>query len=852
LATEKAENIPPVDEPDQSATVPVVGMTCAACATRIQRKLSRLEGVESANVNFATERATVRWKSGTTDLGKVIGAIRDAGYDARTARVRIPITDLQLSAPSPQPIERRLRAIPGVTSATVSLGTEDATVDYIPGVVGITELQDAIRSLGYSPGHAAGPGADAEDQARRQRMRTITLKFVVSAIAAVAAMILSMPLMMTDAHHHGDPLMRLMMPFDDALRAALPQVYALSPFTLQLLLLLVAIPVIGWAGREFFTGAWRATRHRNADMNTLIAIGTGSAFLYSLFNTFFGDWLIRRGLAADVYYEAVVWIIALILLGKLLEASAKGRASDAIRKLVGLRVRTARVVRDGSEIEIDTEQVVPGDEIVVRPGEKIPVDGVVVAGGSAVDESMLTGEPLPVRKEPGDDLFGATINQTGSLRLRATRVGKDSALAQIIRLVEEAQGTKAPIQRFADLVASWFVPIVVSIAIASFVIWYDFGPAPALPFAVIAFVTVLIIACPCAVGLATPTAIMVGTGKAASAGILIRGGEALERLHQVTTVVLDKTGTITVGRPAVTDILLLHGFQQDDLLRLAGAVENLSEHPLARSIVRRAEGIGKLPPADEFESVTGKGVTALVRGKQIVVGSPSFLRESGFDITVIEEELSLFAGQVKTTVLVGVDGALAGALAISDPIKEGSAEAIAALKAMGVEVAMLTGDNRIPAEAIGAAVGIDRVEAEVLPGEKSEAVARLQREGRVVAMVGDGINDAPALARADVGIAIGTGTDIAIEASDVTLIRGELSSLVDAIAVSKGTMRTIRQNLFGAFIYNVIGIPIAAGALYPFFGLLLSPVFASLAMALSSVTVVTNSLRLRRLRLVSR
>jgi Cu+-exporting ATPase len=832
-----------------TAAIPVIGMTCAACAARIQKKLQNVDGVASANVNFATERATVVFDS-RASLPRLIDAIRAAGYDARTARVKIPIRNLQLSAPSGKPIERQLLALPGVMQATVNLAAEEAHVDYIPGVVGIVELQEAIRKAGYEPAHATASELD-DEEIRRKRGRSLFWQFLVAAVAAIAAMAFSMPLMMSGGTHaSADPLMRLMMPLDAALRTQFPQLYALSRLALKLILLGLTLPVVLWSGREFFIGAWRAMKHRAADMNTLVAMGTGSALLYSIVNTFLGGLLARYGLPSDVYYEAVVWIIALVLLGRLLEHGAKRRTSAALRKLLGLRVKSARVIREGKEVEIPAEELVAGDVVVIRPGEKIPVDGVVLSGESSVDESMLTGESQPVSKSIDAMLFGATLNGTGSLTMRATHVGKETALAQIIRLVEDAQGKKAPIQRVGDVVASYFVPIVLSIAIATFVIWYDFGPAPALPLAMLSFVTVLIIACPCAVGLATPTAVMVGTGRAATRGILVRGGDALERLHSVTTVVLDKTGTITEGSPAVTDFVLLSGMQHRDLLRYAAAVERLSEHPVARAVQKRAEGLfDSLPEATDFSAVPGKGVVARVEGHEVRIGSPAYVADAGTDISTAEEELEAFTQSGKTPLLVAIDGRLAGLFAVTDPVKAGSAEAVAALKRMGLKVRMLSGDNRRTAEAIGREVGITEIAAEVLPAQKSEEVTRLQRAGEVVAMVGDGINDAPALARADIGIAIGTGTDVAIEASDVTLIGGRLDALVEAIQLSRMTMRTIRQNLFWAFVYNVVGIPIAAGALYPLFGILLSPVFASAAMALSSVTVVSNSLRLRRARL---
>jgi Cu+-exporting ATPase len=552
---------------------------------------------------------------------------------------------------------------------------------------------------------------------------------------------------------------------------------------------------------------------------------------------------------APVYFEAAAVIIALILLGRLLEARAKARTGDAIRGLMGLQARTARVVRAGRELEIPVEQVLPGDLVQVRPGEKIPVDGLLREGESAVDESMLTGESLPVTKRPGDEVFGATINRTGAFRFQATKVGKDTALQQIIRLVQDAQGSKAPIQRLADVISGIFVPVVLCLAIAAFVLWFDLAPVETrLQQALVAFVSVLIIACPCALGLATPTAVMVGTGKGAENGVLIRGGESLETAHKLTAIILDKTGTITRGQPALTDVIPVAPFDEAELLRLVAGAEGASEHPLGEAIVRGARERGlTLSPATGFSSLTGRGLEATVDGRQVLIGNRRLMTERGIDMGALETELERLAAEGKTPMLAAVDGRPAGVVAVADTMKESSPAAVAALKRLGLQVVMITGDNRHTAEAVGRQVGIDRVMAEVLPEHKAEQVRKLQAEGQVVAMVGDGINDAPALAQADVGIAIGTGTDVAMEASDITLIRGDLQGVVTAIALSKATMRTIRQNLFFAFVYNVLGIPLAAGVLYPFFGITLSPIIASAAMALSSVSVLTNSLRLKRL-----
>ena len=621
-----------------------------------------------------------------------------------------------------------------------------------------------------------------------------------------------------------------------------------DPTLLKLALCALSLAVMAWPGAQFYAGAWRSLRHRAANMNTLIAVGTGAAFLYSALATFAPHLFARGGLPADVYYEAVVWIVALVLLGKVLEARAMGRASTAIRALLDLAPPTALVVRDGEPVRVPAAELRPGDRVLVRPGEKVPTDGEVEEGASSVDESMLTGEPMPVAKGVGDEVIGGTLNGTGSFTFRASRVGRDTVLAQIVRLVEGAQRSKAPIQRLADRIAAVFVPAVIGIALVAALAWAVWGPAPKPLYALVAFVTVLIIACPCALGLATPTAILVGTGKGAEHGVLIRSGEALEVAHRLTTVLLDKTGTVTAGRPEVVEVVPAAGFPRQRLLRLGAAVEQRSEHPLAAAVVRAAggpEGGAGAAAVDGFRSTPGAGVAARVDGVEVLAGSAVWLGRNGVDTAALAADAERLADAGRTVVWVAVDGAAAGLLAIVDPVKAGAAEAVRRLRRMGLEVVLLSGDRRAAAEAIGREVGIDRVLAEVLPDGKAAEVRRLQGEGRVVAMVGDGVNDAPALAQADLGIALGTGTDVAIEAAGITLIGDDLRGAARAIELSRATVRVIRQNLFGAFVYNLIGIPVAAGVLYPFFGILLSPVFASLAMALSSVTVVTNSLRLK-------
>lgn len=605
--------------------------------------------------------------------------------------------------------------------------------------------------------------------------------------------------------------------------------------------------VIGW---QFYKGAWAAFKHRSADMNTLIAVGTSAAYLYSVTATLFPSFFESGGIKPHVYFDTSALIIVLILFGRLLEARAKGQTSDAIKKLMGLQPKTARVIRDGKEMDIPVEEVLVGDIIIVRPGEKIPVDGIIQEGKSAVDESMITGESIPVKKGPGIEVIGATINKTGSFKFQATKVGKDTTLAQIIKLVQDAQGSKAPIQRLADVISGYFVPIVISIAIATFVIWFNFGPFPSLTFALLNFVAVMIIACPCALGLATPTAVMVGTGKGAENGILIRGGESLETAHKLDTIVFDKTGTLTKGEPEITDIITVNGFSEEEILKYAACAEKNSEHPLAEAILKRAEEKEiKLIDPEQFNAIEGHGIEASINGKEILLGNAKLMRDRQIGIEDLERKAEEIAQDGKTPIYISLTGKAAGLIGVADMLKESSVHAVDKLRNMGLKVVMLTGDNRRTAEGIAKKAGIDEVLPEVLPEDKVHEIKKLQSGGRRVAMVGDGINDAPALAQADIGIAIGSGTDVAMEASDITLIKGDLRGVVTAIELSKKTIRIIKQNLFWAFFYNTAGIPIAAGVLYPFFGILLNPIFASVAMAFSSVSVVSNSLRLRRVKL---
>ena len=715
-------------------------------------------------------------------------------------------------------IERGLRKMPGVKEAGVNLAAEKANVEFDPGQVGLEDIVKKIDSLGYKavlPEAGEEPGgAEAE---KTEELRALKLRLIASIVLGGLVMGLSM---------HGI----VKLPVHGSL--------------MNYILLSLATPVQFWAGWRFYRGAYANLSHGSANMDVLIATGTSAAYFYSVAVTFFPG--LFSGYGEGVYYDTSTMIIALILLGKYLEAKSRGRASEAIKRLVKLRPKTARVVRDGTEVEITVEEVAVGDVLVVRPGEKIPVDGVVVGGFSSVDESMLTGESIPVEKKEGGQVIGATINLTGSFRFRASKVGKDTMLAGIIKLVEEAQGSKAPIQRLADRVAGVFVPVVIVIAAITFIAWYASGAG--FTFSMLNFIAVLIIACPCAMGLATPTAIMVGTGRGAEKGVIIRGGEILERAARINTVVLDKTGTITEGRPRVTDVIALSGLDSRALLEYAAAVESLSEHPLAKAIVQKAkEESVRIHEAEGFDAMPGFGARAMLSDKKILLGNEALLKNNGIDTGVASEKAAELAAQGKTAIYVVVSGGVAGIIAAADTAKPGSKEAVMGLRGMGLDVIMLTGDNEAVARAVASEVGIENVIANVLPDGKEKEVARLQAEGRVVAMVGDGINDAPALARADVGVAIGTGTDVAIEASDMTLVKSDLGDVVTAFKISRRTLRVIKQNLFWAFFYNVVGIPVAGGALFPAFGILLKPIFAAAAMAFSSVSVVSNSLRLRKL-----
>ncbi len=727
-------------------------------------------------------------------------------------------------------IEKAIQGVPGVVECNVNFGAEQATVRYNPKKTHVEAIQQSITDAGYgaSPFQEIGTDEDETEQAtRRAEQQLLIHKLIVGGVISMVLLVGAIP-MMTG----------MMIPL-------IPQ-WLHNPW-LQLLL---TTPVQFWCGQSFYRGAWKSLKRRAADMNTLIALGTSAAYFYSVFATLFPRFFRAQGLDPVVYYETAAIVITLILLGRFFESRARGQTSQAIRKLIGLQAKTARLIRKGQEVDVPIQEVQVGDVVLVRPGEKIPVDGIVIDGSSTVDEAMVTGESLPVRKHPGEEVIGATINKTGSFKFRASRVGKDTVLAQIVQLVQQAQGSKAPIQRLADQVTGWFVPAVIAIALSTFVIWFNLTGN--LTLAMITTVEVLIIACPCALGLATPTSVMVGTGIGAQNGILIKGADSLEIAHKIQTIVLDKTGTLTQGKPVVTDYVTVGGTaysNEINLLRLAAAVERNSEHPLAEAVVQYAKAQGvdfPLPEAKDFEAVSGAGVQGIVNDRLVQIGTFRWMKQLGISTEALQTYKDKWEAAGKTTALITVNGKLEGVVGIADALKPSSVDAVRALKRLGLEVVMLTGDNQQTADAIASEVGIKRVFAEVRPEQKAEQVQLLQREGNIVAMVGDGINDAPALAQADVGIAIGTGTDVAIAASDITLISGDLTGIVTAIQLSRATINNIRQNLFFAFIYNVAGIPIAAGILFPFLGWLLNPIIAGGAMAFSSVSVVTNALRLRK------
>jgi P-type Cu+ transporter len=849
-------------------TVPVIGMTCANCVASVERNSKKATGVAGANVNFASEKLTVEYDPAVSKppevLTEVIERVERAGYQIPTATVELPLLGMTC-ANCANTIERRLNKVEGVVKAEVNFASEKALVRYVAGMVGRSDLVATVRKAGFDVLEVADDEEleDAEANARQAEVRHQVQRFWVGVIFSLPLLVLSMG---RDFNLIGAWAHELWVSWS---------------------FLLLATPVQFWVGWDYYVGAYKALRNGAANMDVLVAMGTSVAYFYSV-AVLIALTMGVHTLGHHVYFETAAVIITLIVLGKLLEARAKGQTSEAIKKLMGLRAKTARVLRNGQTMDVPIEEVVAGDAVVVRPGEKIPVDGVVLEGRSTIDESMITGESLPVTKAAGDEVIGATINRQGMLTFKATKVGKETALAQIIKLVEQAQGSKAPIQRMVDLVSAYFVPAVVVFALITFAVWLAAG-AGFVP-ALLRLIAILVIACPCAMGLATPTSIMVGMGKGAELGILFRSSTALEQAHKLTAIVLDKTGTITRGEPSVTDVVVSESMtsyqwpvmgepvavgsgpvaaatlqqptttnQQPPLseyfLRLAASAERGSEHPLGEAIVRSAQERGlTLSTPETFESIAGHGIAARVEGQELLIGNLRLMQQRGVELNGLQAKAEALQNEAKTAMWVAVDGQAGALIAVADTIKEGSREAVAAMHEMGLTVAMLTGDNRATAEAIAAEVGIDRVFAEVLPGDKADYVKQLQAEGYRVAMVGDGINDAPALAQADVGMAIGTGTDVAMETADVTLMRGDLRSVSQAIRLSKATMRNIKQNLVWAFAYNVALIPVAAGVLAPFpwapsWLRELHPILAAAAMAFSSISVVTNSLRLRRLKL---
>jgi Cu+-exporting ATPase len=818
--------------PVQRIELPVVGLTCAACVQGVEHALRAVPGVFGATVNLTQGRAFVEYDPAQTTVAALHDAIKAAGYRSETATARFRIDGITCASCVTK-IETTLHESPGVLAATVSVGSEEATVEYVPSVTDLPAVKAAVGSAGYrvveTPAPAAPSALDREAEARAREYRTLMRQWWFGAGVGVVTMVLSYPWLF--------PVLRDWFPRESH---GLWYMWALMG--------VASLAVILVSGRHFFTGAWQALRHRSANMHTLIALGTGVAWVYSTIALLFPHIFPAREFA-DVYYDVTVVVIALVDLGLAMELRAKGRTSEAIKKLIGLQAKTARVIRDGTERDLPVEEVLVSDVVVVRPGEKIPVDGEIVEGASAVDESMVTGESMPVEKRAGDEVIGGTLNKTGAFRFRATKVGKDTALASIIRLVQDAQGSKVPIQRIVDVVSGYFTPSVAILAIVGFMLWYTFGPEPRLVYAMIVAVTTLIIACPCALGMATPMSLTTGVGLGALNGILIRSGDALQTAQGIGTVILDKTGTITHGKPVLTDVVTVDGVDEASVLRLAGGVERSSEHPLAAAIVEGAEHRGlTLPDPTAFAAIPGHGIEATVEGRTLVLGNLKLMRDRAIPLDGLDERATQLAGEGKTAMYVAIDGRLAGIVAVADTVKEDSRAAIQALTAMGLEVVMMTGDNERTGQAIARQVGISRVLAEVLPQDKAFNVQKLQLEGKTVAMVGDGINDAPALAQAHVGFAIGTGTDVAIAASDITLIKGSLRGVVTAIQISRATMRNVYQNLVGAFVYNVLGLPVALGLLYPFFGILLSPLLAALAMSFSSVTVITNANRLKRWR----
>ena len=810
-------------------TLPITGMTCAACVSHVSNALGGVPAVANVNVSLASEKATVDFLDGPVQSGDLLDALDDAGYGVATEQLSVAIGGMTCAA-CVSHIESALSSVDGVLKVGVNLASERASVEYIPGVAGISDMRHAVEDAGYS---LIGVVGDQDDVSTPRDLSLLRRKLVASLVLSGVIMAVM---------------------FTPALSGTLP-------FPMDYLLLVLATPVQFWGGRQFYHGAWGALKHRTSNMNTLIAVGTSVAYFYSVAVTFLGDSIFAGSIEVATYFDTSTAIIALVLLGKYLEARAKARASGAIRNLMSLQPQTANVIRDGSEGQVAIDDLRVGDIVVVRPGERIPVDGELLKGFSSVDESMLTGESVPVDKAEGSEVFGGTINSTGSFTYRVIRVGRDTMLSQIVRLVEEAQASKAPVQRLADTVAAYFVPTVIGVASLTFVFWLAFGPEPTYLHAILTAVSVLIIACPCALGLATPAAIMVGTGKGAEFGILIRSAEALERAHKVHTLALDKTGTLTQGKPSLTQIVS-DDMDHDQVLRLAASAEQGSEHPLGRAIAEAAENRNlELTSASDFRALPGFGVSAILEGGTVLLGNLSLMHSNDVIPNGYEARADEIAARGSTPIFVARHGRVVGLIALADTLRPEAKQAIDNIRMEGIEVVMLTGDNSRTANEVAKQVGIDQVISEVLPADKASAIQALQAEGKIVAMVGDGINDAPALAQADVSFAIGAGSDVAAETADITIVGADLNAISRSLRLSRSTMRAIRQNLFWAFAYNVALIPVAAGILYPFFagsGVpdslspvlgeygFLNPILAAAAMAISSVTVLANSLRLRR------
>lgn len=808
-------------------SIAIEGMTCASCVGRVEKAIAKVPGVVKASVNLATERADIAF-SGAPNVSAVVDAVRNAGYSVDEKTIELDIEGMTCASCVGR-VEKALKAVSGVSDASVNLATERATVRVAGNAVSAARLAEAISQAGYKANEIVADKAKGDEPDRREaELRGLK-------ISLATAVALTLPVFILEMGSHLVPAIHDFVMETVGMRESWYLQFALTTL------------VLFGPGLRFFKKGIPALLRLAPDMNSLVVLGTAAAWGFSVVATFVPE-ILPRG-TANVYYEAAAVIVTLILLGRFLEARAKGRTSEAIKRLVGLQAKSARVMRNGETIDVPLQDVATGDVIVVRPGEKVPVDGLVLDGSSYVDESMITGEPVPVTKTTGSEVVGGTVNRNGSFTFRATKVGADTLIAQIIRMVEEAQADKLPIQALVDKVTNWFVPAVMLAAIATFIVWFILGPDPALTFALVNAVAVLIIACPCAMGLATPTSIMVGTGRAAEMGVLFRRGDALQTLRDADVIAVDKTGTLTLGKPTLVHFTTTEGFDRDEVLRLVASLESRSEHPIAEAIVEAAKHGGlTLADAAGFEATPGFGVAATVDGRKVEAGADRFMVKLGYDIAKFADDADRLGREGQSPLYAAVDGRLAAIIAVADPIKPTTPEAIAALHALGLKVTMITGDNRRTAEAIARRLGIDEVVAEVLPDGKVEAVKRLAAGGRRVAFVGDGINDAPALAAADVGLAIGTGTDVAIESADVVLMSGDLRGVANAIALSKATIRNIRQNLFWAFAYNAALVPVAAGILYPANGVLLSPVLAAGAMALSSVFVLTNALRLKSFR----